>query len=148
MAKILSKPLSLKTARQLDKFEHQQTAKNEKNTFTAIFFAKFSRAYALQLRVEAQRRATLLILAIHAHHAKHRKWPKSLDQIDKDLGLEGLDQARIDPFSGNDFIYKLRGGEPLLYSVSSNGEDDGGRHEKHWGDNDKDSDYVFWPLQR
>jgi hypothetical protein len=140
-------PPSLIAARKAEEFEKEQHAKLMGNSFTARLMPSFARAYHLQLRAEASHRATLLCLAIHAHHAKHGQWPASLKKIDKKLGLKGLKESRIDPYSGKDFIYKIKNGQPLLYSVASNGKDDGGRHDKKWGESETDSDYVFWPPQ-
>lgn len=143
---IVAGPPSLATARKLEAFEKEQRPKVNKNSFIAIFAPTYARAYHLHLRSEAEHRATLLILALHAHHAKHGKWPESLAKIDKKLGLKGLKEARQDPFSGNDFIYKIKDGQPFLYTVATDGDDDGGRHDTKWGETD--SDYVFWPFQR
>jgi len=147
-AEILSGPLSLGTARRLGELSREQSAKLSENSFTAAFMPVFDRAYMLQLRGEAHRRGTLVVLALHAHRAKHGKWPKSLDKIDKQLGLKGLKELLEDPFSGKDFVYKIKNGEPLLYTVSLNGTDDGGHHDGKWGEGEIESDYVFWPVQR
>ena len=38
-------------------------------------------------------------------------------------------------------------GQPLLYAVASGGKDDGGRHDKKWGEGDTGGDFVFRPHQ-
>src|SRR5690606_29129414 len=40
------------------------------------------------------------------------------------------------------FIYEIVAGQPVLYSVGIDGDDDGGMHDPSWSDND----YVIWPM--
>lgn len=107
-----------------------------------------SRVYQLVNRQEASRRATQLTYAIHLHKARTGQWPTSLD----DLPLRYTQDVRTDPFSGEDFVYRLTDNGPLLYSTSENGLDDGGSHHRRWGDKNNDDeesdDHVFWPPQQ
>lgn len=108
-----------------------------------------SRVYQLINRSEASRRATQLTYAIHLHKARNGQWPTSLD----DLPPRYTQDARTDPFSGEDFVYRVTDSGPVLYSTSENGLDDGGSHHRRWGDNKKDDedgddDHVFWPPQQ
>ena len=98
-------------------------------------------------RSETHRRATHLLLYLHRYHARSDKWPTSLRAI-ADLPPE----LRIDPFSNKDFCYRVQGDDMTLYSVSINGQDDGGKHDRSWGQGPAgravpNSDYVFWPPQ-
>lgn len=103
----------------------------------------------LVLRERARLRGTRVVLALHVHYAKHGKWPKSLKAIDKKLGLKGLKKIIIDPYSDKRFIYKLKDGRPLLYSVGVDGKDDGGVHHSKFGDGATGpADFVFWPYQK
>ncbi|MFQ5412794.1 MAG: hypothetical protein ACE5EC_10880, partial [Phycisphaerae bacterium] len=110
------------------------------------FLPSLSRVYQLFNRQEASRRATQLTYAIHLHHARTGHWPATLD----DLPPRYTDTARTDPFTKNDFVYRLTENGPLLYSSSENGIDDGGAHHRRWGDrkDEADDDHVFWPPQR
>ncbi|MFQ5410925.1 MAG: sialidase family protein [Phycisphaerae bacterium] len=110
------------------------------------FLPSLSRVYQLFNRQEASRRATQLTYAIHLHHARTGHWPATLD----DLPPRYTDTARTDPFTKDDFVYRLTKDGPLLYSSSENGTDDGGTHHRRWGDNkeEEEDDYVFWPPQR
>lgn len=144
---IIQKPLTLKTIRALVRFEEERQSRLQKNDFIMIMRPSLTRSFDLQVRLEAARRGTLLVLVLHGHHAKHGKWPKSLKKIDEKLGIKGLSKLRRDPFSGKRFVYRLKGGEPLLYSVAADGKDDGGRHDKKWGEGDAGGDFVFWPHQ-
>ncbi len=110
------------------------------------FLPSLSRVYKLFNRQEASRRATQLTYAIHLHHARTGQWPATLD----DLPPRYTETARTDPFSKQDFIYRLTENGPLLYSSSENGTDDGGAHHRRWDDNKDENgdDHVFWPPQR
>lgn len=143
--RILEGPLSAAKARKLSEFVMNEDSAWRKNGFTSVTLANPARAYTLQLRAEADHRATMLVLAIHAHHAKHGEWPASLAKIDKKLGLKGLKALRQDPCSDKEFVYKLKDGQPWLYSVLADGKDNGGAHDAKWGEDKPDSDYVFWP---
>ena len=52
-----------------------------------------------------------------------------------------LAELRVDPFSGQDFVYQRQGESFTLYTVGDNLKDDGGRHDPRWAD----GDFVFWP---
>ena len=99
----------------------------------------FRRARLIDERMTATRRATHLIVHLFAHRAKTGTFPPSLG------GLDGpnLDQLRIDPFSGRDFVYRRVGQSFTLYSLAENLEDDRGRHDPKWAN----ADHVFWPVQ-
>jgi hypothetical protein len=148
LAKIASRPPDLENVRRFSRFEDESQDSNKNNAFCSLFLGSVARSYQGMVRNEAQRRGTLLTLALHAHHARHGKWPDSLKKIDRRLGLKGLKTLRKDPFSGKYFKYKLKDGQPLLYSVGFDGKDDGGRHDKRWGEGDDGGDFVFWPYQR
>ena len=89
-------------------------------------------------RFVAWRRAARLILRIHAFKAEHGRWPTDL----KETGAPS--SIRRDPFSSKDFVYRLVDGQPLLYSFSVDGDDDGGQPARSRAP-DADGDWVFWP---
>ena len=101
----------------------------------------------MRTRNEASRRATQLTYATHLFKARNGRWPESLDELSTDYNP----RMRTDPFTGQDFGYRLTADGPLIYSASENGIDDGGIHSSRWDDeitNDAGSDdYVFWPPQ-
>lgn len=142
-------PLRWSNADKLRVESEAYRAKNLKslNALAAFFVPNATRGYELCVRVEAERRGTLLTLAIHAHHAKHGKWPLDLGKIDAAMGLKNLKALRVDPFTGKRFLYKLKDGQPLLYSAGADGDDDGGTHHPKFGENGEGGDYVFWPRQ-
>lgn len=121
---------------------------NDAPNLTIPFFrTSQKRWYELTIRAESLRRGTMIVLAIHAHHARHQAWPTTLAKIDPELGLGNLDATRIDPYSGDDFKYKLVDAKPLLYSIGADSRDDQGRHDPKWGESSGGGDYVFWPYQ-
>jgi len=107
-----------------------------------------ARAYKLQARVEASRRATQLAYGVELFNARNGRWPASLDELPADYGA----QMKIDPFTGSNFGYRLAPDGPTIYSLSENGIDDGGIHSPRWDDMDTtetgSDDHVFWPPQQ
>ena len=91
----------------------------------------------------AMRNAARVTLAMHAFRNEHNRWPETLAEATADEAMD----IRQDPFSGGEFVYKVRNGQPIVYSVGLNGRDDGGRvgSRRGWG---QDSDFVFWPALR
>ncbi|MCH7872608.1 MAG: hypothetical protein IID33_12995, partial [Planctomycetes bacterium] len=114
---------------------------------TEVFLPMLGRAYQLQAREVASRRATQLAYATHIFKDQHGRWPASLEELPAEVG----ETMRIDPFSGQAFGYRVTEEGPIIYSVSENGVDDGGVHSPRWNDKvDEETgsdDHVFWPPQ-
>ena len=120
----------------------------QRNGFTKYFkLLTMGTHFKWSLSGECRKRGSMLSLALLAHKAKHEAWPSSLQAIDKKLGLDDVEKFLIDPHSDEPFRYRLRSDEPLLYSMAADGKDDGGRHDRRWGEDDAGGDYVFWPVQ-
>jgi len=99
----------------------------------------FVRARQLDERLCSLRRATHLILRLHVYHKENGKFPPSLDELQGgDIG-----PLRIDPFSGDYFVYQKRRASFKLHTVGVNLTDDGGQHDERW----REKDYVFWPRK-
>lgn len=145
MIDIAGGPLTRKTWKRIEKHLNAVYPNREMPVFKyPDALASMGRGYLLFLEAEADRRATLLSLAIHRTHIKDDKWPRRLD----DLKLKDLSKIRIDPFSAQDFKYRIKNGKPLLYSVAVDGIDDKGAHNGRWeGSSDDNVDYVFLPYQ-
>ena len=115
------------------------------NVVCSFALAKLDKMYLILSRSEAERRATLLAYELALHKVKAGSYPATLAELTAAKG----DDARVDPFTGKFFGYRLEKGQPLVYSWSENGKDDGGKHSPKWGDDAKGGpdDYVFWPPQ-
>jgi tetratricopeptide (TPR) repeat protein len=79
-------------------------------------------------RIPAERNGVYLAfgrisLALAAYRTDHRQYPDKL----ADLAPQYMPRVPGDPFSGGEVHYKREGEGYLLYSVGSNGKDDGGR---------------------
>ena len=99
----------------------------------------FWRTVQLHHRTIAWRSAARIVLRIHAYKAEHGDWPEDLK------AAKVASNMRKDPFSGQEFVYRIKHGEPVLYSVSENGKDDGGQpaaRGKQWSDT---GDAILWP---
>lgn len=114
-------------------------ARSSKNPLVQTLLPSLRRVQEIDVMLTAERRATRLIAHILDHHARKNKYPKTLSQLD----APDLEEIRVDPCSGLDFVYKLRRRAFKLYTVSLNLVDDGGAHDPKW----KTKDHVFWPVQ-
>jgi len=97
-------------------------------------------------KVMATRCAYRVVYALHAHRDRHGDWPKVLS--DALSAPSGEKQKLSDPFSGQPLGYRLKEGQPLVYSVGVDGVDSGGEVRRKggritWGA--EGGDYVFWP---
>jgi hypothetical protein len=88
------------------------------------------------------------MLALHAYKNKNGNWPDSLSAVDSAMQLNGFGEAMIDPYSDKPFVYQVKDGRPVLYSVGANGVDDGGIRVTELGSRIGDVDLVFWPYQK
>jgi hypothetical protein len=97
----------------------------------------FERAFFIQARAEAARRAAQLVANLNAHRQRTGSYPESLSVFsDRDFAT--------DPFTGEPFRYRLAQGDFTLYSLGANGADDGGVHDPQAETND----YRFWPRPK
>lgn len=117
-----------------------------RNKIAGLMLPSLTRAGALARRSEASRRATQLTYSVELFKTQNGRYPASLDELPSDQ----VQQVRTDPYSGQDFVYRLTESGPTIYSLSENGRDDGGVHSRRWGDEKQEQesdDYVFWPPQ-
>ncbi len=80
-------------------------------------------AFMKEATLEAMMHATRAGLACKAFRNVNRRYPERLEELVPSL----LPEVPLDPFSGKPLIYRLSGDGILIYSVGSNGRDDGGR---------------------
>ncbi|MCC7291958.1 MAG: hypothetical protein IT449_07855 [Phycisphaerales bacterium] len=69
-----------------------------------------------------------ILLALRAYHGVRGEFPETLGE----LSPEWLDPVPADPYSGCEFVYRRQGEDYILYSVGSNGKDDGGQGGGQW----------------
>jgi len=72
--------------------------------------------------------AAQMLVALHRFKIRHGEFPSALSDLDADL----LAHAPIDGYSGEMLKYKLVDGEPMIYSVGTDRDDDGGRANTDW----------------
>lgn len=81
-----------------------------------------SRMVHSNAQIETLLKSILLAFSCEQYYNENKQYPNSLDQISASFG--GV--LPNDPFSGNSLLYKRDDNGYLIYSVSSNGKDDGG----------------------
>ncbi len=105
------------------------------------------RVETLMTRNEASRRATELAYEVNIFKARQGRWPASLDELPAAPNTD----SHVDPFTKQNFLYRVGPNGPIIYSASENGKDDGGQHSPRWGDGnqkaDESDDFIFWPPQ-
>ena len=94
------------------------------------------------IRVLANRRGTLLMVAMRRYMNKTGRWPESLDDIRDMAAAENF----LDPVSGGEFVYRLTAEGFTLYSKGENGIDEGGQCDYvQTNINNKLDDQLVWP---
>ena len=88
-----------------------------------ITIPDFSRMYGRIAGAQGVEGAVALVIGLHRHYCKHGLFPVSLAEIDTDF----LPDLLIDPYSGQSLKYKVVDGQPLIYSLGPDRDDDGGR---------------------
>jgi len=111
----------------------------ETSIFSRSLLNTFGMAKQQYARNEAHAGGILIFAAIKLYEKKNGKPPASFN----DLVPGCLAALPKDPFSGKDYIYKVRGSDWILYSVWDDLVDGGGAGS--WPHNrKKDKDLVFW----
>jgi len=102
------------------------------------------------------RDAALTALALTLYHRQHQVWPQSLEELTPAL----IPTLPVDRFSGRTLGYRVVDGQPILYSVGADRDDDGGLEPvagnvaslrgaiQHWNSSrgGDDGDWIFWPV--
>ncbi len=93
---------------------------------TCLFMSSFGRAIELHFRTLAMRRMAAVALAIRLYELDHGRRPASLE----DLVPDYIEVLPVDPFAADErtFGYLPDIASPILYSVNSNGIDEGGEY--------------------
>ncbi len=108
----------------------------------ALLMPALSRAGQQSEHTAQHRDAVLVAIALELHHRRTGAWPESLNALVPDL----LPAVPPDRFDGNPLRYRLIDGDPLLYSIGRDRDDDGGRpvDGKAPGPNRGDGDWILW----
>jgi hypothetical protein len=85
---------------------------------------------------QAEQSALDVLIAAHRYKLRHGRFPADLASIDADL----LAGDPIDPYTGEPMGYRLIEGEPRIYSVGPDRDDDGGQRVL-----DEDGNPERWP---
>ncbi|MFH0983762.1 MAG: hypothetical protein V2A79_19780 [Planctomycetota bacterium] len=112
------------------------------DVLSRFLLPSLSRARLLGARLQTDTQATTLVLALRRHARENQgKYPATL----ADLSIELEPDDLIDPFSGVEFKYTRTADGWTLYSVGSDGTDNGGKSGERWDTADTDMVYVFPP---
>ena len=124
-------------------------ALNFPRVFANMLTPSLTIALDIRARVIARQRGNHTVIELFAIRDQTGQFPVTLDAIDGDF--------KIDPFSGQPFVYRLTDDGFTLYSVGYDRDDDGGAHHRRFGDRrgtrddpdpPPDGDYVFWPIPK
>ncbi len=90
-----------------------------------------------RIRAEADRRATIVLIALRRHKERAGAWPDTLEQIEPKLP----DQTLVDPQNNCPFVYKRNRDSFVLYSKGPSGIDEGGAWRGPAGN------HPMWPRR-
>lgn len=127
-----------------DRENAQEAGWNLARSLARTVLPAFMRSAVLRGQVMTQQRGNRTVLALFAARDRDGTFPESLDVLDAEF--------TIDPYSGEDFMYRRTDDGFTLYSVGADHEDDGGIHDDRFGEprdeQPADGDYVFWPRAK
>jgi hypothetical protein len=104
------------------------------------------------------RDATETVIALVLWHRRNGTWPRTLDELVPDL----LPKVPVDRFDGKPLRYIVRAGQPILYNIGVDRDDDGGQPTKSpnhafpasYGpvaegasQRVEDGDWILWPPE-
>jgi hypothetical protein len=95
-------------------------------------------------RSHADLRCMIVLLALERYRRDHQRWPGGLDQ----LTPRYLDHVPLDPFDSKPLKYAKRDDGVTVYSVGSDGIDDGGHVTGNWPDKGSDWGFRLWDVDR
>ncbi len=96
-----------------------------------------------EMRYQAKCLCTAAGIACERHRLKYGRWPASLG----DLAESGLPKGVIDPFDGQPLRYRIVDDGAIIYSVGTNGIDDGGDVVRREGTPD-DVGFRLWNTDK
>jgi hypothetical protein len=99
------------------------TGENIGNVVIALMMPAFTKVQAADDRTEQRSRNLHIAFALAAYRRDAGRYPANLDE----LAPKYLAAVPADLFSGKPLVYRPTGDGYILYSVGTNGQDDGGR---------------------
>lgn len=137
---------SLMTMQAADNAQRIKNAIADRNPVLMFYLPPMAMVYDFGIRLEAERRAVRLLLALAEKQKQSGNWPVSFDALSGDW----VAAARIDPltFPPREFGYRVVKGEPKLYTAGFDGDDDRGNHDRQWSRGKTGKDFVFFPSQQ
>lgn len=144
--RVAIEPWSLMAVQAADTAERAKRAIAGNNPVLALYLPPMAMVYDFGIRLETERRAILLLLALYEQKLKTGSWPTNLESLS---GAE-LITARVDPltFPLREFGYRVFKGEPKLYTAGFDGDDNKGEHDRQWSRGKTGKDFVFFPSQQ
>jgi hypothetical protein len=110
-----------------------------------VLFPEFTRVSESNVLLHAQTRCTIVALAVERFRLKQQRWPKSLDELDREL----LAKVPIDPYDGKPLRYRLLDDGAVVYSVGPDLVDNGGNLvRKYPAIPGTDVGFRLWNLDR
>jgi hypothetical protein len=111
--------------------------------FSRTLLRPIGRARRQYARIEADTGGVLLVAAIKLYEKRNGRPPSAMSE----LVPACISKLPKDPFSGRDYMYKVRGTDWILYSVWDNLTDDGGAGSSpHKYKTDKDFVFSSKPI--
>ncbi len=123
--------------------------------FWAIFLPDLSLLRRNTARAQATHSALELGIALHRHRLAHHAFPQQLAE----LVPACLPQLPVDPITGGPLHYRLdEKGQPIVYSVGGDRQDDGGyapvnrageddtHATQRWENCEVKGDWILWPM--
>jgi len=131
---------------------HDLTAR----TFIQMMIPALDQISVARERVECHRNGTMIYVAANRFRLQHDRFPETVDE----LVPEFLKEVPVDVLTGQPLLYQLRDGQPVIYSVGADGDDDGGveavndlgnplevhLHFQKVDPGQADGDWVLWPA--
>ncbi len=110
--------------------------------FSLLLIPNFEASSLRKTTIEAKTLAAKAGIACKIFKNRHGKFPEQLSQLVPDI----LSEIPTDPFSGKPLIYRRTPSGFIVYSVGSNGKDDGGRETRKITKivAEKDDDWVWY----
>jgi len=112
-------------ASELHEMERETESLQETMVYSRQFLPALGRACQAQARHEAMLDLMQIGILLEQYKARNGSFPATLDAVAADLG----GSVPVDPFTGEAYHYEPSRETFLLYSVSMNCVDDGGKHD-------------------